>query len=113
MGLHSGLEDGFVNFFAGFIHKGVFDGQFLMQDVAGDAQLTRGGIDLDAIEVKDAGGDLFEEFLGLFELFGGVGLGGGRVLSDSARGQGEEEEAGGEGAEHGAGKVTGMRTPGQ
>jgi hypothetical protein len=67
-GLHRGLEDGLVDFFAGVVAEGVLDGQLLMQDAAGDAQLTRGGGDLDAIEVKHAGRDLFEELLGVFEL---------------------------------------------
>ena len=83
-GADGGLQDGLVDFLAGFVAEGVFDGKFLVQDAAGDAHLACGGGDLNAVEVKDTGGDLFDELLGVFKLLRGIGLGSGGVLGRCA-----------------------------
>lgn len=65
---HGGLQDRFVDLFTRLVAESVFDGQLLMKDGAGDAQLAGGGGDADAVEVKDTGGDLLERLLCLLEL---------------------------------------------
>lgn len=74
-GPHLGFEDGFVDFFPGFVNEGVFDGQLLMKDAARNAQFACGGIDLDAVEVVNAGRDLLEKLPGFFQLGLGVRFG--------------------------------------
>lgn len=99
-GLHLGFENGLVDFFACFMAEGVLDGQLLMEDGAGDAELAGGGIDLDAVEIVDAGGDLLDEFLRGLELCFGVWF---RCCGLLRRHAGAEEEGkkGGEWAQHG------------
>lgn len=83
-GLYGGLEDGFVDFFANFMTEGILNRELLMEDVTGDANFAGGSGDLDAIEVEDAGGDLFEELFGVFELGFRVRLRRSGVLGEDA-----------------------------
>jgi hypothetical protein len=92
-GLHRGLQDGLVELLAGVVAEGVLNGQLLMQDAAGDAQLACGGGDLDAIEIKHAGRDLFEELLRGFELLLGVRFGRSSILCPHVH-EGEESQEG-------------------
>lgn len=91
-GLHRGLEDGFVDFISGLMAEGVLDGKLLVEDAARDAQLTRGGGDLDAVEVENAWRCFLEQLFSLFELSFRVHLGRGGFLSKQTREEGEEGE---------------------
>jgi hypothetical protein len=91
-GLHRGLEDGFVYFISGLMAEGVLDGELLVEDAARDAQLTRGGGDLDAVEVENAWRCFLEQLFSLFELGFRVHFGRGGFLSKQTREEGEEGE---------------------
>jgi hypothetical protein len=84
-------------FSPGSWHSAYSMGSFLVQDVAGNAQLAGGGVDLNAVQIITPGRDLFEELLGVVELLGGIdlGLGCGILGVDrEAQGQqGAEEDA--------------------
>ena len=96
--LHLGLQDGLVDFLAGLMAESVFDGELLVQDVAGNAQLAGGSGDLDAIEIIDAGGDLLDELLRGFDLCFGVRLRHSGVLRLQVREGTDDQHGGGKGA---------------
>ena len=99
--LDLGLQNGLMDFLTSFVAERVLDGELLMEDGTGDAQLAGGCSDLDAIEIEDAGGDLLDELLCSFELRFGIWLRGSGLLCRHVHDSGEEQNEGGEGAQHG------------